>query len=132
MPISYDIDHTRKLVLATLTGLVTDAEVFNYQHAVWSQPEVAGYDELIYASGVSFFERTSGNRVHQLAAESARMDAPPFPARLAIVATGTAQYGMARMYQTYRELETKGTKAISVFRTMDEALAWLANESVGA
>ena|SRR5690349_10035547 len=125
MPISYEIDHTRKLVHATLTSLVTDAEIFNYQFAVWSQPEVEGYDELIDASGALQFERTSAARVHHLAAASARMDAPPHPSKLAIVAASDAQYGMARMYQTYREMETKGTKLINVFRTMDEALAWL-------
>ena len=107
MPIRYEICHERKLVHATLTGLVTDAEIFNYQFAVWSQPEVAGYDELIDASGVSGFERTTANRVHSLAAASARMDSPVRSAKLAIVASGPAQYGMARMYQTYREMETK-------------------------
>ena len=125
MPIRYDIHHDRRLVHATLEGVVTDAEIFNYQFAVWSQPEVEGYDELIDACEVLQFERTSATRVHHLAAASARMDAPPYPSKLAIVAAGNAQYGMARMYQTYRELETKGTKLINVFRTMDEAVAWL-------
>jgi hypothetical protein len=109
-----------------LEGLVTDAEVFNYQLEAWARPEVTGYDELIDACAVSQFEKTSANRVHELARLSARMDKPPRPAKIAIVASGPAQYGMARMYQTYRELETKGAKAISVFRTMDEALTWLA------
>jgi hypothetical protein len=29
------------------------------------------------------------------------------------------------MYSTYRELDPRSTKAVRVFRTMDEALAWL-------
>jgi hypothetical protein len=46
------------------------------------------------------------------------------------VAAGNAQYGMARMYQTYREMETEGTKLINVFRTMDEAFAWLGKNPI--
>ena len=129
MPITHNIDHDRKLVQATLQGLVTDEEIFNYQREVWSRPEVAGYDELIDANAVMQFERTTANRVHELAAVSARMDAPPHPSKIAIVAAGNMQFGMARMYQTYRELETKGTKIIQVFRALDEALKWLESDA---
>ena len=128
MPIRYDIYHDRKLVHATLEGLVTDAEIFNYQLEAWSRPDVAGYDELIDANGVTQFERTSANRVHELATASARMDAPPHPTKLAIVAEGNMQFGMARMYQTYRELETRGTKVIQVFRALDDAFTWLESD----
>ena len=110
---------------ATLEGLLTNADVFGYQNEVWSRPDVAGYDELIDATAVTGFEPVSAERVHYLARVSAQMDAPPHPSKLAIVAPGEAQFGMGRMYQIYRELETKGTKVIKVFRSGDEARKWL-------
>lgn len=125
MPIHYDIHHDRKLVHAILEGLVTDSDVFGYQNEVWSRSDVAGYDELVDATGVTEFEFVPAERIRQLAILSAQMDAPPHASKLAIVAPGDAQFGMGRMYQIYRELETKGKKLIKVFRSSYEALKWL-------
>jgi len=125
MPIRYDIHHNRKLVYATLNGVLTETDMFTYQRTVWSRPDVVGYNELVDATGVTQFESVSADKVHQLANLSASMDTPPHPSRLAIVASTDAQFGMARMYQIYRELETKGTRTIQVFRSCDEALKWL-------
>jgi hypothetical protein len=47
VPIDYLINHERRVVLARCRGVLTDEDVFGYQHEVWSRPEVAGYDELV-------------------------------------------------------------------------------------
>ncbi len=125
MPYHFDIHHDRRLVHARLEGVLSDSELFGYQQAVWSRPDVAGYDELIDASGVTEFGSFSADRFRQLAQLAARMDAPPHPSKLAIVAPGDGQFGMGRMYQIYRELETRGTKVVRVFHTCAEALEWL-------
>ena len=44
--------------------------------------------------------------------------------RRAIVAMNPLTYGLARMFQTYREL-ARGEERIRVFKNMEDALVWL-------
>src|SRR5688572_11251239 len=41
MPIVHRVDHENRIVLARAYGVLTDEDVFTFQHTVWSQPEVA-------------------------------------------------------------------------------------------
>jgi hypothetical protein len=52
MPIDYHIDHAHRLVVARGRGIFSTSDVMTYQLEVWSQPEVAGFDELVDMSGV--------------------------------------------------------------------------------
>jgi hypothetical protein len=45
--------------------------------------------------------------------------------RFAIVATSAFAYGLARMYATYRALDARSTRAVNVFRAVNDAEAWL-------
>src|SRR5438552_12261787 len=74
LPLTFEIDHERRLVLATGVGMLTDDDVFGYQRSAWSRPDVAGYDELIDVTAVSRIEVRSSDRVRDLAAMAARMD----------------------------------------------------------
>jgi hypothetical protein len=125
MPIAYRIDHERKLVLARAYGTFASSDPFEYQREVWSRPDVAGYDELVDMTDVTAIEETTPERVHALAAVSAQMDRISAPARFAIVAPGDLAYGLGRMFQTHRNAEHGGSKEVGVYRTMDEALAFL-------
>ncbi len=127
MPISYTIDRGERLVTATPYGVLTDADIFAYQQAAWSGPETTGFDELIDMAGVTEVEFVSADRVSELARLSGSMDAPDRPSRLAIVAASDHHYGLGRMYQAYREMASPGTKIVRVFRSREEALAWLAH-----
>jgi hypothetical protein len=124
MAIEHRIDPARRLVLAKVLGTLTDAEILAYKHEVWSCPEVAGYDELVDVSDVERIALPSAERVRQLASLSSGMDART-PAKLAIVAPQDVQFGLGRMYQVYRELESRSTKQVHVFRSLELALAWL-------
>jgi hypothetical protein len=126
MPIDYQIDHERRLVLAKGTGTFSDQDVFNYQREVWSRPELAGYDELMDMTEVEHIEIPTTNRLTQLAEIAARMDAPARESRFAIVAPEDLAFGLARMYQIHRSLEGHSTKRVGVFRSTDEAMAFLA------
>ena len=74
MPLTYSIDHDRRLVLTIGTGTLTDADVFAYQRDVWSRPDVAGFSELIDMSGVEHIALPHVARVRELASLSAGMD----------------------------------------------------------
>ena len=126
MPISYRIDRDARRVIATASGILSDEDVFGYQRDAWSRADVAGFDEIVDMTGVNNVELPvpSSDRMRALAAESADMDAPQ-PSRFAIVAPGDLAYGLGRMYAVYRETNGGSTKTVRVFRTMDEAVAWL-------
>jgi hypothetical protein len=125
MPIDYRIDHERRLVLATAHDAITEDDLMGYQQTAWSDPAVAGYGELVDMSTVLDIETPSVSGIRRLAALSTRMDAAQGESRFAIVAPGDLAFGLARMYQVYRELEGGGRKQVCVFRTREDALAWL-------
>jgi hypothetical protein len=125
MPIEYCIDHDQRIVFAATIGTMTDADVFGYQRNVWGDPQVAGYNELMDMTQVTDFAIASGGRVRELATMSAAMDPSVGRSKFAIVAPGDVAYGLARMYEVYRESNARSRKEVSVFRTMAEALKWL-------
>ncbi len=127
MPIEYQIDHDRRRVVARGSGVVTEQDIYAYQHDVWARPEVAGFDQIVDVSAADHIDvpAPSADGMRDLAALAAGMDHPSQASRFAIVAPGDLAFGLGRMYSTYRELDPRSTKAVRVFRTMDEALAWL-------
>lgn len=125
MPITYQIEHDLRLVIATPHGKLADADIFRYQQEVWTRLDTKGYDELIDMTGVSEIEFISNNRVAFLADLSASMDAPGLASKLAIIATTDLHFGLARMYETYRETTKQGTKLVRVFRNRNDAIQWL-------
>jgi len=134
MPLDHRIDHCRRVVFTRAVGTLTDDEVFAYQHGVWSRPDVAGYDELIDMSDVERVAVPSPDRIVRLASVSAGMDVSVPSTRLAIIAPRDFEFGLGRMYGAHREMDSRSTKRIAVFRTRPEALAWLglSQESPGA
>jgi len=125
MPLKYSIDHNLRRVIAEGHGTVTSEEVFRYQREVWSRSDVTGYDELIDMSDVREVNEASSERARALAELSAKTDAPGGAAKLAIVAPQNLMFGLARMYQAYRELNPMSTKRMAVFRDRPAALGWL-------
>ena len=125
MPITYRIDHERRIVLARGPVRFTDQDAFNYQLGVWSNPAIQGYDELFDMTNVEEIEEAPPERIRQFARESAKMDQPESHSRLAIVAPQDIAFGLGRMYQVFRELSPGSTKKVGVFRSLREASAWL-------
>lgn len=124
MPIEYWIDTGRRLVVARGHGAFTPEDIFGYQRDVWSRPEVAGFDELVDMTGVERIALPSPHRIQELANLSAGMDSPA-SSRFAIVAPTELAFGLGRMYESYRGLEARSTKQVSVFRTLEQALKFL-------
>jgi hypothetical protein len=125
MPIEYRIDHDRSLVWTRGHGTLTDQDIFKYQREVWSRPDVMGYSELMDMSAVEQIEVPSTGRVWELAQLSVRADDPRRSAKFAIFAPSDLAFGMGRMYENYRGLQSGSTKEVGVFRTREEALAFL-------
>ena len=132
MPIDYHIDSTQRRVVAIAHGTLTDSDVFDYQRAVWSRADIAGFDEIVDMRAVKIVElpRPGGERLRELAATSASMDTQA-SSRFAIVAPDDLAFGLGRMYAAYRDVDARSTKEVRVFRTMEEAVAWLDEGKAG-
>ncbi len=125
MPIEYRIDHEQRLVIAKGHGVLTLKDILGYQEDVWSRLELSGYNELIDMSCVEHIASPSIEGVRDLAKFSARMDTDVLVSRFAIVAPSDLAFGLGRMYEAYRSLNERSTKQVGVFRSLDEALAFL-------
>ena len=74
MSIEYHIDHGRRLVLASASGMLTPEDLFNYQRIVWSLPEVRGFNELVDMRKVEDILSPTFEHISELAKLSADMD----------------------------------------------------------
>ena len=128
MPIAVHIDHARRLVIAQASGVMSDEEVFGYQREIFSNPAVAGYDELVDMTLVEEIQLPSHERARELAALSASMDPPGVETRFAIVAPQSVAFGLGRMYEMLRELQPGSGKKVVVFRTQQEAMVFLGRQ----
>src|SRR5262245_29895406 len=125
MPITYQIDHTRRLVDARAHEVLTDEDFFHYQREVWGRSDVIGYNEIVDMSNVSSLAIESMNRIRQLADLSAGMDLPNILSKFAIVASDALSYDLGHRYEAYRALHAKSTKQVRVFGAREDALRWL-------
>ncbi len=124
MPIVYQIDLENRLVTAQGLGTFTHEDIIGYQKEAWSRPELAGFNELVDMTAVEKIEIPTAGRMQQLAALSASMDAGG-SSKFAIVAPVHLAYGLGRMYEVYRSLESGSKKEVGVFRTLAEARVFL-------
>jgi len=81
-------------------------------------------------SGLEDLQLPSVGRIRDFAAFSATMDVPSAasPTKIAILAPQDFAFGVARMYEAHREADPAGMKRVAVFRTLDEALAYLGRD----
>jgi len=128
LPITYEIDHTRKTVFATATGILTPQEMFSYQEQVWLKPAYQGFHECMDMSGVTEIVDATDQNMKALAQLAVQADDPAQPTRLAIIARQDLHFGLGRMYETYRSMQPKNAREVSVFRSREDALRWLTQE----
>ncbi|MBD3299175.1 MAG: hypothetical protein GF341_11005 [candidate division Zixibacteria bacterium] len=128
MPLDYEIDPARRLVIARGHGVLTHDDLTQYQNAVWSKPEVQGFNEIVDITGVEAFKFESSRRVRELAVLATGMETTQ-GSRLAIVASEDSAYGLARMYKSYRDVQPGSTKDVSIFHAFDDAIRWLATDA---
>ena len=125
MPIEYEVDHERRVVVARGKGVLAQEDFVAYQNVAWSRPDVTGYSELVDMRGVEDVVLPTADGMRALASLSAGMDAHHGSTKMAIIASQDFAYGLGRMYEAYRSFQPASTKEVAVFRTPREALAFL-------
>ena len=119
MPVTFEIDPERRMVRTVASGLVTYDDLARHL-AEEERDNALGFAEVFDGRGA-----TTDLTPNQARALVVRTDALLRKGRfgaLAIVTDDNFAFGMARMYQILAEpLPVQ----IGVFRTLDEATAWL-------
>jgi hypothetical protein len=125
MPLSYQIDEERNLVLTTGSGILTDDDIIQHNASLLSDPGFEpGMRELSDIRGIDRLEVTTEG-VDRMVQHDER-HAPEVKAhRLAIVASQDIVYGMARMYQSLTEQTVANVR---IFGDIEEARAWLVSD----
>ena len=122
MPLQYQIDCSRGLVICRGTGELTDDQWFEFFNLLHSDPDFdPTFDELVSTQEVTD-NRVTPNGIRR-AVELNKFTAPS--KRAFVVATKYA-YGMSRMYQTMLE---PSMSIVQVYENMSDAVAWLELDS---
>lgn len=126
MPAFYKIDKDRRLVMSSGSGVLTRGMILAHMDLLSKDPE---FDPDF--SQITDFTHLSGMDIgpEDIRLLAQRNIFSP-RSRRAFVVKNNLQYGLARMFQTYRELN--GETGIRVFRTIDEALDWILLEKAAS
>ena len=120
MPCDFEIDTVYRLVRTRLWGMVTSDEVMEHRRRLLADPAFRdGYSQLIDMRDMTGTTVT-GDEIRQLAESS------PFApgARRATVAPLDVNFGLARMFGSFRESHSPGEQ-FRVFRKLEDAMEWL-------
>ena len=119
MAYDYAIDRDQSLVYVRMYGPLTLAEIREAGQKIASHPEVtAGFGELIDLRDATT-DAVKADDVRDIAA--APLNAAT---RRAFVTSDVLTYGLARMFEIYRELNRK-QEEVAVFRDITDAERWL-------
>ena len=119
MAIFNKVDKERRLVISTACDVFTLADGLGYQRQLLSDPDFdSSFAQLADFTHVTKFD-LKGEDVRLLAQQN--IFSPS--SRRAFVVNGDLAYGLARMFEIFRE--TLGNEGIRVFRNLEEALEWV-------
>ena len=120
MPLSFDIDKQRRLVTSTASGTVTYAEIAAHQVGLKNHPDFdPSFDQLIDGTGVTKVAVT----VEEIRTV-ARQRIFASDSRQAFATSSDFAFGMARMFELYREASGSG-RQVRVFNNLEAAQEWL-------
>ena len=128
MPAVHTIDHDRKLIMTTWEGEPSTGDLANafkeYQEKIKAESECIHYDELVDFSSIEGIKLNSSG-LRMLADIAAKSDKTGVVTKLAIVVKPGLTFGLARMYEIYRNLNPRKSKEIKIFQETSSASKWL-------
>lgn len=125
VPIAYRIDPERQLVLTRAWGVLTDRDILGHKENLVRD---AAFDpQMRQLSDIRAIERLDVTvaGVRAMVAHDAANAQRRTGHRMAFVVATDEVYGMARMYDLMGDSQQND---VAVFRTLEEAEAWLASD----
>jgi hypothetical protein len=119
MPAEFAIHRQWGVVVSRGSGVFTQADFLDHMSRMRADPEFnPDLHQIVDCRAITKMDLTSG-QIESLASRSI------FSARSrrAFVVSSDMQYGLARMFATYREMQAG--QEVMVFQEMSDALAWL-------
>jgi hypothetical protein len=122
MAVSYRVLPEQGVVVVELRGRVGDAELIDAADRLIADTDrLPGLHELVDAREMEVSDLSSA-ALRRVADRFAAGPRPDEGVRIALVAASDAAYGLARMYQVFRDASAAEFR---VFRELPEARAWL-------
>ena len=119
MPVSYAVDAAQCTVFTSMTGAVTARDLETFVVTLGADPQFdPTFRHLFDCRHIATVD-VSGDDMRRLVTNHVVQPGT----RRAIVVDDPAIFGMARMFQTLRELEDD--QGVHIFRTLEDARAWL-------
>jgi hypothetical protein len=120
MPAWYKIDKAYNMVLSTGSGTVTATELLEHQRKLFADPDFdPSFSQLIDFTHVTELDATTDD--FRLLANKSKFK---HNARRAILVGTDKAFELSEVFRTLRE--NIGDRGIKSFRTLDDALDWLA------
>lgn len=120
MPADFFIDTQREIVFSKATGVLSAADVYDHMDRLKSSPDFRPEFNQLF----DFRSVTKALLPHDEVRALAKQAIFSPRSRRAFVVSGDLNFGIGRVFGTYRELE--GETGIVIFKEIREALAWLA------
>lgn len=126
MPISFQFDPERNLVIVMAEGIITDDDLQSYRKELTSDPRFRPGMRILSDHRSVERHLLTLEGAYQSMKENGALESKFKDCRQAIVTNSDLHYGMTRMYQTMMSDIFPNMK---VFRDMEEAKAWLFEET---
>ena len=128
MPARHDIDNKNNLITTTWTGKVSDSEMVDalreYQREIKSNPDYFDYNEIVDFSEVTHIHITFKG-MEEIREIAIRSDRTEINTKLAFITVSPLAYGLARIYEVYRNVQSTANKTVKVFKKASDAYKWL-------
>lgn len=119
MPVSTRIDSAKRRVYCSGEGILTSDEVNDHMDTITRDPEFDhAFSQLVDFRGVTEVRLT-----HEEIFELAKRQVFSDTTKRAFVMANAMQFGLARMFQSYRG--ARGERGIRIFTNVEDALTWL-------
>ena len=132
MPATHYIDDSSKLIITTWEGEAADIKLIEalitYQKNIQSRPDYSHYNEVVNFNKASCYSLTLEG-IKNIAKLASKNDQNKIKRKLALIVNSNVAYGLARMYESYRNLTRSANKEIRAFKEENEAFKWLQSSS---
>jgi len=119
MPVSIRLDPESGVAIVSATGKLSRRDAEEAALALWSTPGWTG-TAAVWSFEAARFDMSPAE-ARELAQFILGNQPSPPPRRMAFVTAREADFGMARLFQAYRDASDT---AFRVFRDVDEAMVW--------
>ena len=120
MPADYRIDKNRRLVFSFASGLLSKEDVLSHMDRISVDPDF----DPTFSQLLDFTKVTDIGFGPAEVREFAERNIFAPHSRRAFLVQNDLHFALARMFEIHRDL--RGETGIAVFRTMEEAMEWIA------